>query len=91
LGYRYFRNRTFNSAIEKEAFVSVVSKATRAAGNRFGINTMYYVSFAFPTGIRQNFSVDIDTYNTLTEHDVGILTYKQYDEDLFFIDFEIQS
>ena len=52
---------------------------------------MYYVSFAFPTGIRQNFSVDIDTYNTLTEHDVGILTYKQYDEDLFFIDFEIQS
>ena len=86
--YFIFRKFAFDEACEEEAFVSVIGKATRTTGGRYGVRTIYYVSFSFPDGARKNFTVDVDAYNTLQENDIGVLIYKENGKHLFFIDFE---
>ena len=89
--HRYFaRKIAFDSAYEKEVFVSVIAKTTKTAGSQYGVRTIYYISFSFPDGARKNFVVDVDTFNTLQENDIGMLTYKEYGKHLFFLDFEHQ-
>ena len=88
---QYFaRKFAFDVACEAEAFVSVIGKTTRITGSKHGVRTIYYVSFSFPDGARKNFTVDVDTFNTFQENDIGMLIYKENGKHLFFIDFEHQ-
>jgi len=71
--------------------ITKTSAVSKGYGENQTINTIYYVAFQFPDNSRNNFCVDINTYNTVIENDTGLLTYKQSGNNLFFVSFEPQS
>lgn len=85
----------FKACPELKAYVKVVSKVTgvqymrRArTGVKVAVADVLYLICEFPDGSRKNLQVkDLNVYNTILENDVGILTYKEYDQYILFIDF----
>jgi len=81
---------------EIKTSAEVVSKTSEISETfsmyRIGIiNTRYYVSFQFPDSSRKNFNVDLNTYSTIAENDVGMLTYKQNGDTVYFVSFQPQA
>jgi len=86
---------------EQTTHAKVFGKTTKTAGGEYvagndgsatgcyttPVTTSHFVSFEFD-GRRENFAVDVSLYNLLKENDTGTLTYKEYENDLMFIDFE---
>ena len=55
------------------------------------LNSSFLVSFEIEDKGRKNFSLDMARFNLLNENDVGILTYKEEGNTLFYIDFKVQQ
>ena len=51
----------------------------------------YFISFEFPDKTRKKFTVDAKQYALIREGDAGVLSYKQIDNKLQFIDFQLQA
>jgi len=45
------------------------------------------VAFQFPNGERKNFRLPMDSFNSLIAGETGMLTYKEYNGELFFLHF----
>jgi hypothetical protein len=55
-----------------------------------GVRTSYFVSFEFNNN-RKFFEVDIEEYNTLKKNDRGVLTYREDENEIVFVEFERNS
>ena len=81
----------FETAAIQTVTAKVISKISQVVGDRFSTGTIYHVSFDFPDGSRNSFSVNAVQYSVLVENEVGLLTYKQQEDYMFFVDFQRQS
>ena len=75
----------FSRAVEYSEHVTVVSKLSQ---NSTEDAFTYLVSFDFQDGKRKSFAVDITQYSTLLEGEVGLLSYKENGDRLFFLSFQ---
>lgn len=78
----------FDHATEYTVSARVVSKIAHGINN---LNSSFLVSFEIEDKGRKNFSLDMARFNLLNENDVGILTYKEEENTLFYIDFKVQQ
>lgn len=50
--------------------------------------SLFYVSFGFSDGTRENIQVNVNQYNIVVEGETGTLTYEKHEHYLKFIDFK---
>ena len=82
-----YNKKAFKTAKEITESGKVISKTS---GLESSGSTEYFVSFELPDGNRKNFKVEVDIFNTITENQVGKLTYRENGTRLFFVNFERQ-
>ena len=68
---------------------TVVSKTSEVSGNSLRIKTEYYVTFNVD-GYNVTFDFPSHKYNGFASGQAGLLSYKEYGEHLFFINFNCQ-
>ena len=82
----------------KTAHVKVISKTIKPVY----ATTLYYISFEFSDGTRENFMVDVNQYNNILENEIGTLTYTELEKvshikgegrkkEYTFIDFKLSK
>jgi Protein of unknown function (DUF2500). len=87
------RKREFEAASEHTTKVKVISKTSRISrtgptgGLRYYFDTYYYVSFQFENGRRENFKLSLKRYNLIAENETGLLTYRENEKHVFFVNF----
>ena len=81
------RETAFTRAPERRVPATVISKMTHL--NEYH-EMVYHVAFALPSGERKNFTPLPALYNTVSEGETGMLTYKEHGEYLFFVHFKSQ-
>jgi len=81
-------SNAFNSASDMTAFAKVVSRVVERQGRS---SNAYHIAFEFQDGTRKSFEVKLDQYNTITDSDTGMLTYRENGKYLFFISFDRQA
>ena len=57
-------------------------------GYTSSVTTQHFISFEFPDKSRKSFEVGAEEYILITENDAGVLTYKEYGGNLYFIGFK---
>ena len=81
---------TYFSATEYSDYARVFSRMMQPPPvGTDGVPT-YYVAFDLASGQRKSFTLDAMQYNALVEGEVGILSYKQNGEHLFYGQFSPQ-
>jgi hypothetical protein len=80
------QNRMFQTGQQIECESKVIAKTLQVKGANSS-RTDYYASFELPNGIRQNFPVNVNIYNTLVENEPGTLIYRQNGNTVFFVEF----
>jgi len=78
---------TLKYAPELKEMVKAITKTTQALDSLTSIAT-FVIAFEFPNNVRKIVEVDTNQYSIIAEGDVGILTYKQNKDNLFFVSFE---
>ena len=93
---RFYRNY-YERLPERTARARVLAKTTESSGggvapegHTHAVITHHFVSFEFNSR-RENFVVDVSVFNTLIENETGVLTYKETEDELLFIDFKRDS
>ena len=82
------------NAVEHRDHAYVLSKMTQQSisdSDDDTIYTTYHVSFEFFDGQRKSFTLDISQYNAVFEGEMGLLTYKQNGNRLFYGNFHPQQ
>ena len=67
--------------------VETPAKVFSKAMNNGRYMSSYYIAFLLPGGKRKNFIVSVEQYNTVAENEEGILTYKKYKRQIWFVSF----
>ncbi|MCL2378300.1 MAG: DUF2500 domain-containing protein [Defluviitaleaceae bacterium] len=92
LGTAEFKEKSnrYLKATEHRDYACAISKMVQQPVADSDDETTYYISFEFLDGQRKSFTVDALQYNVIFEGEMGLLTYKQNGEHLFFGDFRFQ-
>jgi len=81
-----YRDRKLQKLPELVSSAKLVSKGTEIRGRH--TITIYYLTFELPDNSRKTFKVSSDTYNSVLKNETGVLTYKEQDKLIQFLDFK---
>ena len=81
-----YRDRKLQKLPELVSSAKLVSKGTEIRGRH--TITIYYLTFELPDNSRKTFKVSSDMYNSVLKNETGILTYKEQDKLIQFLDFK---
>jgi|GEM_PF-3699604 len=81
-----YRDRKLQKLPELVSSAKLVSKGTEIRGRH--TITIYYLTFELPDNSRKTFEVSSDIYNSILKNETGILTYKEQDKLIQFLDFK---
>jgi len=75
------------NSVEHRVHVRVASKSKDVSGTAFSTGSTHFVAFEFPDRSRKSFAMDAALCATFVEGETGILTYREFNDSLFYIDF----
>jgi len=81
-----YRDRKLQKLPELVSSAKLVSKGTEIRGRH--TITIYYLTFELPDNSRKTFKVSSDMYNSVLKNETGVLTYKEQDKLIQFLDFK---
>ena len=81
-----YKDRALQKLPELVSSARLVSKGTEIRGRH--TITIYYLTFELPDNSRKTFKVSSDIYNSVLKNETGVLTYKEQDKLIQFLDFK---
>ena len=90
----YFTRKISSKPITEKAMLITKTVKTKKYYDEIGCETqkpLYFLTFQFFDNVTAEFHVKKDDFDSVTENTIGLLTYKKYRKQYYYIDFSINS